>query len=221
VGAYALNLQQLQEIVLTVFNNSGALFMKPFKLWSAACGSSDVTTLLWQPAALLQALQQQHASNTAAFYLWGVCQVLQLPPVAALLAPSELATLLQQLQARQASYIVDITPAAAAAQVPQTQVQLCSRAASDINAAASAALVTAAATGGASPAAAAAACTELDLTGDGAAAAGTAPPHGLLHNCKQRNLAASGLGSASGGKPITPFKHLQQQQQHQQRQQSS
>jgi hypothetical protein len=72
--------------------------IRTLDLWSTACGSSDVTTLLRQPAALLQALQQR-APSTAARDLQWVCEVLQLPAVAALMPPDELASLLQQLLA--------------------------------------------------------------------------------------------------------------------------
>jgi hypothetical protein len=69
----------------------------PFHAWSNACGSSDVCTLLQQPAVLLQLLQQ-YTPDTAATYLRSVRAVLQVPAVAALLPPSETAGMLQQLK---------------------------------------------------------------------------------------------------------------------------
>jgi hypothetical protein len=79
--------------------------MRSFSIWSTACGSGDVPTVLQQPAALLQVLQQSYAPGTAASYLQGVCQVLQLPAVAALLPPAELASLLQQLLAAKQQHV--------------------------------------------------------------------------------------------------------------------
>jgi hypothetical protein len=94
-----MDMQQLQQMVLSAHGHTKAKpLMAPFNLWSAACGSRNVRTLLQQPAALLQALQQQRAPSTAATYLLAVFQVLQEPAVAALLPQSELASLLQQLQ---------------------------------------------------------------------------------------------------------------------------
>jgi hypothetical protein len=99
-GASAINLQQLQG-VLSAYHRGKSWraksAMHPFNVWSDACGSTDVTTMLQQPAALLQALQK-HKANTAAGYLSNVLAVLQMPAVAALLPPSETAALLQQLQ---------------------------------------------------------------------------------------------------------------------------
>jgi hypothetical protein len=69
-----------------------------FKVWRNACGSTDVTTMLQQPGALLQAMQQLYAPSTALQHLRRVCAALQLPAVAALLPAAELTTVLQQLQ---------------------------------------------------------------------------------------------------------------------------
>jgi hypothetical protein len=97
-GAAAMDMQQLQQMLLSAHEHSrSSQMIKALKLWSIACGSSDVTTLLRQPVVLLQALQQR-APSTAARDLQWVCEVLQLPAVAALLPPAELASLLQQLQ---------------------------------------------------------------------------------------------------------------------------
>jgi hypothetical protein len=51
-------------------------------MWSNACGSTDVKTMMQQPAALLQALQQKHVA-TAVAYLKDVRAVLRVPAVAA------------------------------------------------------------------------------------------------------------------------------------------
>jgi hypothetical protein len=94
-----LDLQQLKRVLLAAHQEKEVVMkrMVPFNLWSKACGSSDVRTMLRQPAALLQHLQQQCAARTAADYLSRVCIVLQLPAVAALLPPDELARALRQL----------------------------------------------------------------------------------------------------------------------------
>jgi hypothetical protein len=99
-GAAAMDMHQLKQMLLSAHQHTRESYMiTPFSIWSTACSSSDVTTLLRQPDALLQALQHKCAHSTAARYLQGVCQVLQLPAVAALLPPAELAGLLQQLLA--------------------------------------------------------------------------------------------------------------------------
>jgi hypothetical protein len=58
-GESALDLQQLQG-VLNAHHPDKATRVKqtmhPFNMWSAACGSTDVKTMLQQPAVLLQAL---------------------------------------------------------------------------------------------------------------------------------------------------------------------
>jgi hypothetical protein len=95
-----MNLQQLQRVLIAYHRGKATRAtsaMQPFKVWSNACGSTDVKTMLQQPAAPLQALQK-HKANTAAWYLSNVLAVLRMPAVAALLPPSETAALLQQLQ---------------------------------------------------------------------------------------------------------------------------
>jgi hypothetical protein len=138
------NLEQLKQVLQTCRPSQASALMLPFNTWGAACGSSDVRTLLQQPAALLQLLQQKYAAGTAADYLRQVLAVLQVPAVAALLPPAELASLQQQLTAAKqqhdrarnvkAKYTVppgaqsaaEVAPAAAAAaaaMTDQTRVQ--------------------------------------------------------------------------------------------------
>jgi hypothetical protein len=100
-GASAMNLQQLQRVLSAYYRGKAARAtnaMLPFKVWSNACGSTDVKTMLQQPAVLLQALQGKYKAITAVGYLNIVLAVLKVPAVAALLPPLERACLLQQLK---------------------------------------------------------------------------------------------------------------------------
>jgi hypothetical protein len=97
--ASSMDMQQLKRMLVSAHGHTKATaLMTTINLWSTACGSSDVLTLLQQPAALLQALRKL-APKTVARYLSGVREVLQLPAVAALLPAADLASLLEQLLA--------------------------------------------------------------------------------------------------------------------------
>jgi hypothetical protein len=70
-----MDMQQLKQMLRSAHGVTKAMIlMKPFYLWSAACGGSrTIRTLLQQPAALLQALQQQRAASTAVSYMLAAC----------------------------------------------------------------------------------------------------------------------------------------------------
>jgi hypothetical protein len=69
-----MDLQQLQQM-LQVHGISKDLpeTTLTFNLWSRACRSADVQTMLRQPGVLVQALQQLYAPCTAISYLKYVC----------------------------------------------------------------------------------------------------------------------------------------------------
>jgi hypothetical protein len=80
--------------------------MTVFRAWATAAGSTDIRTLLQNPAALLQLMQErEYPPETSLVYLACVERVLTVEPVAALLEPEGLRELLSLLAAARVRYV--------------------------------------------------------------------------------------------------------------------